>query len=146
MIAMKILVLEDRAAVALPMSEALEELGHTILPAYNINDAKSIWEKWDVDSLILDSNMSAWGLKEDEIASTKMGLLTGWIWLKNYVFATKPIMRKRTIILSEYLSEIKQYVPPEDLVGIFLVPKKGPSSSAERVLECLKTIEASLKE
>lgn len=137
---MNVLLLEDRGSVSFYLTEALTEEGHVVLDAMGINDAQSYWGAEKVDCLIVDLNMSPDGLKSEEIQQTKDGLLTGWVWLRNYVFVEKPQMKERTIILSEYIKALLANVPPEELKGIRLVPKKGSSSPAEHLLDHVKAI------
>ena len=85
---MNILILEDRGSVSSYLEDALINEGHTIFSAFNFNDAQSYWEEKqnEIDCIIADLNMPPDGLKPEEIKNTKGGLLTGWVWLSNYVF------------------------------------------------------------
>jgi CheY-like chemotaxis protein len=137
---MNILLLEDRGSVSFYLKEALTKEGHVVLDAMGINDAQSYWGAEKIDCLIVDLNMSPDGLKPDETQQTKDGLLTGWFWLRNYVYKPSPAMKQRTIILSEYINALCECVPAEELKGIRLVPKKGSTSPAEQLLDHVKCI------
>jgi hypothetical protein len=137
---MNILVLEDRGSVSFYMEEALRNEGHIIFSAYNVNDAQSYWEKENIDCIIVDLNMAPDGLKPEEIADTKDGLLTGWIWLSNYVFKDKPEMKRQTVIYTEYMGDLRENVSSQALEGIRLIPKRGFTSTAEQVFNHVKAI------
>ncbi len=141
---MNVLVLEDRGSVAHYMRDALEENGHVVLDAVGINDAKSHFRNETVDCIIADLNMSPSGLNPQEIEETGDGLLTGWIWLRDYVYKEDPSMKRRTIILSEYTYAL-EIVPAEDLSGIRQVDKKGSVSPADKVLRYVQDIARGLE-
>jgi hypothetical protein len=138
---MNILFLEDRGSVSFYLMERLEELNHEIFEAYSINDAKSYWEKEDINCLIVDLNISPEGLTNEEKEETKHGLLTGWIWLNNYVFNVNPEIRKNTIIYSDYLQSLREYVKStQQLRQLKLIPKRGSTSPTKEVVEAIKLI------
>ena len=101
---MNILFLEDRGSVSFYLKENLHNRGHVVYEASSIPEATSIWRENKIDCLIVDLNLTPEGLTEEEIELTRNGLLTGWIWLKRHIFPDHPLMKKRTIILSEYLA------------------------------------------
>ena len=140
---MNILVLEDRGEVSFYLREFLESEGHVVLEAYNPNDAQSHWnvrKKVSVDCIIADLNMPPDGLTDEETASSRNGLLSGWYWLSGRVFPECPEMRKRVIVYSDYLADFKRYVRSEEYAGIRLVAKRGSSSPAEAILNHLREI------
>ncbi|MCX6344986.1 MAG: hypothetical protein NT018_07910 [Armatimonadetes bacterium] len=125
---MRILLLEDRGT-ANQLVSWLEDRQHIVHHALSIRDARSVHLK-DIDCIIADLNMSSVGLKEDEIAKTDSGIITGWIWLENYVLNAKPwdMRKNRVIILSEYISYLndlgqKDRELRKQLVGIEMIPK-----------------------
>ena len=138
---MKILTLEDRGSVSFYMSEALSELGHIVMEADTIGEAEEMWNAGEIDCLIVDLNMSPSGLKPEEQALTEGGVLSGWIWLKFYVYKTCKTLRhissvemkRRTIIYSEYLDQLRMKVPSKELRGIILIPKRGGEGAAELI-------------
>lgn len=138
---MNVLVLEDRGSVVFYMVEAIAAEGHAVLHAYGVNDAQShIESEVMIDCIVADLNMSPDGLSEEEMARTEYGLLTGWVWLEEYVFSVHESMRTRTIIYSEYLSDLRQHIDAERLAGVTLVDKRGSISSAEVVLNRIRAI------
>jgi hypothetical protein len=138
---MNILVLEDRGSVSFYVEEALEAEGHKIFPAFNINDAQSYWEDEQIDCIIADLNMSPEGLKKSEAERTNAGILTGWVWLNDYVFCKKKEMRSRTVIYSEYLGQLREYVGGEkEYVDICCVAKRGSTSPTEELLSYVRKI------
>ena len=141
---MNILLLEDRGSVSHYLTEELENMGHTVYDAYNINDAKSIWEENEksLDCIIADLNLETDGLKEDEEIETKGGVLSGWIWLLNYIFIDNSKMKLQIIIYTDYLNYLDDYLKGkgkkrEDYKEVRFITKRddvGPSS------ELIKTI------
>jgi CheY-like chemotaxis protein len=126
---MNILFLENSGSIAYPIEDALQTKGHNVFIAISISAAKSYWEKEreKLDCIIADINMEPFGLKEEEVKQTAGGLLSGWIWLKNYVFPEREDMKKRTIILTAYSREFREKVPYEEREGIILIAKESPS-------------------
>jgi hypothetical protein len=122
------------------MTEALVLRGHTVYQAYSVNDAKSYWTSQSIDCLIVDSNMVTDGLSPEEVEQTHDGMLTGWIWLHNYVLKENEKMRNRTIIYTEYMSDLLALVPDSELKGIHLVAKKGPNSPAAEIKKIVESI------
>ena len=139
---MNILIVEDRISVSRYMKKALRKLGHVVFHALNIYDARECWEDENItiDCLIVDLNMTPDGLTDDEIKATKDGVLTGWIWLKNHVFDNEPNMRPRTIIYTEYKTQLEREASGE-LGGIrAIIPKRGSTSTAQAVLDQVRAI------
>ena len=138
---MNVLVLEDRGSVSYYLEEALRSEGHTVFSATGIPDADSYWQSECIDCIVVDSNMSPDGLDAQEIQATKAGLLTGWVWLQNHVFAEHPEMRGQTIVYTDYLERLEQN--SSDAVregGPYLLSKKGSTSPAERFLKLIAEI------
>ena len=137
---MKILLLEDRGSVSYYMAEALRMNEHEVHDAYNINDAQSEWETDEIDCVIVDLNLDPTGLSQKEIEETRGGLLSGWIWLRDHVLQKNPEMRQRTVIYSEYVSDLMRCVSKDDLRGIRLIAKGGQESAPDEVLKCIDKI------
>lgn len=147
---MNILFLEDSGYVANLMKKGLESQGHMVFHALGINDAQSYLESEHIDCFIIDTNMDPSGLKQELIDQSHDGTLSGWLWLKEYVFNEKKNkeekdVKKKTIIFSEYIQELKLYAEENDLQGIRLISKKDSSSPAEQVLNHLKVIESNMR-
>lgn len=141
---MNILILEDRGSVSYYMVETLKQ-EHIVFDAYNVNDANSYLGKEQIDCLIVDLNMSPDGLTQEEVVKTQGGILTGWIWLSNYVYKDRSDMKQKTIIYTEYMYALREainkgVINEDELKGIYLVSKKGSASPAEKLLECLREI------
>ena len=85
---MKILILENQGSISLLLKAHLTQEGHEVYNAFNVNDARSYWESKEkkIDCIIVDLNMVPAGLTPAEAQATENGLITGWIWLKNYIF------------------------------------------------------------
>jgi hypothetical protein len=137
---MRVLILEDRGSVFNYMAEALGNEGHTVITALSISDAKSAFSIGNIDCIICDINMSMDGLTTEEKKQTFAGLLSGWVWLKHYVINKNPEMRKRIIIYTDYLSDLKLKVPDEELAGITLIAKRSGDGSAELLFKCVDNI------
>ena len=139
---MNILVLEDRSSVSYYMKEALNMEGHKVLDAHNIYEAQKHWgkENAQIDCIIADLNMNPEGLKLEEMEETVGGMLTGWVWLQKYVFRTKPHMKHRTIIYSDFKDELEENIKELELQGVRRISKSDPSGSAIQLLNYLKEI------
>ena len=138
---MNVLVLEDRGSVGYYLKEALTEEGHSVYFALTVSDAISHLDEERIDCIVIDLNMSPEGLNDEEVGATLSGLLTGWIWLRNHVYAGRNAdMRERTIIYTEYMDQLRYHVPEEELRGIHLIPKRGFSSTAEQLLNTVRQI------
>ena len=81
-----------------------------------------------IDCIIADLNMKPEGLEENQIAQTMAGLLTGWIWLRDYVFKDIPSMKEKTIIYTDYKDHLLAKVKSNELKGIKVISKKGGGS------------------
>jgi len=81
--------------------------------------------------------MSPEGLADEELDQTNGGVLTGWIWLRNHVFPECEEMKSKTIIYTEYLERLRDATAgnKEILNQIILIPKRGSTSPAEKLLE-----------
>jgi CheY-like chemotaxis protein len=137
---MNILLFEDTGSAAYPLIEYLEKHGHEVFLTGNVIGANSILKSKKPDCLIVDLNMEPDGLKPAEIKETQVGLFTGWVWLKNYVFPQDEAMRKRTIVLTAYEKDFKEK-PAEERVGIKVVSKNPEHGDAyEEILNFVNAI------
>ncbi len=142
---MNVLVLEDRGSVSFYLEEALVAEGHEVFAAFNINDARSLFEDKPIDCIIEDLNMSPDGLEPKEIKMTQSGILTGWIWLREHVLKKKDWMSNRTIIYSEYLPQLREYASEKDLRGIRTVAKRGSTNPTKELLGYVREIAKTVK-
>ncbi len=55
-------------------------------------------------------------------------------------YKDNPEMRKRTIIYTDYMEELKENVSVEQLDGIHLVPKRGTTNPTKQLLKLVVTI------
>jgi DNA-binding NarL/FixJ family response regulator len=143
---MSVLLLEDRGAVSGPLTDVLVEKGFDVVSAFGVSDAQTAWSQRNdkpIDCLIVDLNMSPHGLSEEEYRKTRSGLLTGWVWLANYVFIDEPKMKSRTIVFSDYLEDFIRVVDAQDREGVLLVSKRF--ESVEKLLRRLREVEKSLE-
>ena len=150
---MIILILEDRGSVSYFFKELFEGVeGHIIYEAFSVLDAQSYWhppERSDgpevhgrPECIIADLNLNPQGLAKHEREETRGGLLTGWIWLRNYVFSEQPEMRKRTIIYSEYVEDLRAVVGADALHDVRIMGKRGPESPLRQLREAVREIAA----
>jgi hypothetical protein len=142
---MNILLLEDRGDVSYYLKQALEDSGHTVFDAFSPRDATPFWENRDtvpIHCIILDLNLPPDGLSDEEKRSSRGGLISGWLWLKNYVLNESPEIISRTIVYSDYLNEVEAVVPAAEYKAIVRIPKKGRSSPAEEVMRHVRRIAA----
>ena len=138
---MNILILEDGVG-AIYLTEMLKDIGHKAYHAFSLLEAQDIWQSTEVHCLIVDLMLDPTGLTDDEICRSKCGCLTGWIWLSNYIFPEFSHMRDRTIIVSEYIEELKKYCNESELQGVTLIHKfEGSKSMLGRILEIARMLE-----
>ena len=144
---MNILLLEDRGDVAIPLQESLEDEGYTVFCAANTSRATTYWKEEKIDCLIVDLNMEPPpDFSAEEIKGTFGVVLTGWVWLKKYVFNKDESMKKRTIILTAYLPELRKNVSKKELKDISIARKKSPNNiDLLAMLDKVKKIEKKLK-
>lgn len=134
-----VLFLEDEASAYYYLVEDLEEEGFNIYIATNVSRAKTLWEETRIDFIIADLNMPPRGLNDKgEIEETSDARLTGWVYLKKYVYSKKPEMKERTIILTAYMEELKRRVDEKELEGIKLIKKKTDEDEMNDIKETLK--------
>lgn len=134
---MKILILEDRGSVFEPFREVLEDAGHEVLKALEVSEAKDLyWKNKDIDWFIIDLYVPPTGLQKDELPKTDGGLLSGWIWVKNYLLKDKPDIRNRIIIFSDYTKIFKEKVPVDERLNLQIFNKS--LSSIKEVIEYIK--------
>lgn len=137
---MKILVLEDKGSTSIYMEDALRNAGHDVESASRVSDAQDIWADGDIQCIVADLNLPSDGLTDAQKTQTKGGLLTGWIWLANYVFSENPAFRERTIIYSEYLADLRNSIGEAQRRGVRLVSKRSTASAPQTVLKHLREI------
>jgi len=144
---MNILFLEDQGVVFEYLIEELEEEGHSIFRAENIPKAIYCWRHETIDCIVADLNMPPDGLTDKQRAETHGSLLSGWIWLKYYVFEKKPSMKRQTILVTGYLGEFESIVAARERAGIRVVqkgPRKPDEDEKDDVLEHIREIEKEL--
>jgi hypothetical protein len=137
---MNVLFFEDKGTVSYYTKDALEKEGYKIFDAGSINEANSYFKEESIDALLIDLNMNPEGLTEEQKMETEGGLFTGWIWVKNYVYPSRPDLRKKTIILSEYIHEFKERKSSDpDYPGDHcLLPKRSMEDPMARLLALLR--------
>ncbi|TKJ40015.1 hypothetical protein CEE37_09775 [candidate division LCP-89 bacterium B3_LCP] len=144
---MNILTLENRGSVSFYMTDYLQKEGHEVFDAYNTGDAQSIWESdnYRIDCMIVDLNVIPVGFSTEQKKRSQDGLLAGWVWLSDYVLTKDATMRKRTIIYSRYINDLREDVGDEKLEGIRLVPKSDSASTAEQIIRHIQAIDNMLE-
>jgi hypothetical protein len=132
-----VLLLEDSGFMFDTLKETLEENNFIVLDAYQVSDAKGKFTP-GIDFLIVDLNVPPVGLTKEELDQTVGGLLSGWIWLKNYVFEKNQNFRQNTIIYAAYTNLLKE-IYPNDIKGIKLMDKEkyGPSDVINEIKKLL---------
>jgi hypothetical protein len=140
---MNVLHLEDSGATAYYMERWLTEIGHAVLRAFNPAEAQSYWNRRSevpVDCIVVDMQTPTDGLDATQVGEADSGILAGWIWLRDNVLLNSPEMRKRTIIYSDYVSELRSRVPQRQLEGIRVISKRCLRSSADQLIAAFKEI------
>ena len=93
---MNVLLVEDQGAAAYYIVKWLEEEGHVVLMASNLNVAQDYWDnrsEVQIHCIILDLNMSPDGLTNKQKQRSEGGLLSGWVWLHDCVLSDEPEAR-----------------------------------------------------
>ena len=124
---MNVLSVEDRGSTAYNVDHWLRGRGHTVLAAFNPNDAQSHWQRRGevpVHCIMLDLQMEMDGLTQKQKLEAEGGTLAGWVWLRDNVLVEVPEMRRRTIIYSDHVDVLRERVPEEQLMGIKVIPKR----------------------
>ena len=141
---MNILLVEDSGATSSRLAEALDGEHHTVLEAFNINDARAHWDNREttpIHCIIVDLNMPTDGLTQKQEKESHGGLLTGWLWLRDSVLPhVLAEDRQRVMICSGFVPDFKGLVPAHEYQGIFVVDKRAPSGYAAKVLERVRAI------
>lgn len=124
---MNILWIEDRGSSVDPVKVFLEKKGYKILKALSVSTAIGIWEdkKQSIEFIIVDLNVSSEGLTSEQSGETQSGVLSGFIWLKYYVFPDiNEDFKKNIVIYSNYIEEFYAYVHENDRIGIEVIGKQ----------------------
>lgn len=147
---MKILVVEDRGTFLYPLIEKLESLGHEVLRAFNISQARAVWNGGNshIDCLIVDLNVSADAdaikvidAKNRNSGNKQWHALAGWIWLEQEKLVGKPPAQGATkiIVISGYLDVWQALGCNEsDYPGVKFIRKA--TGTAQNVRDCIKAI------
>lgn len=137
---MKVLLLEDAGSVYFELLEHLSEVHFVseVLAAYQVSEAMDKFENEEPDFMIVDLNVSSSGLKREEVDASEGGRLSGWLWLKNYVFPQSEEWRDKVIIYSEYIRILKNNVQKKEYKGLKLLTKKN--YSIEDVLDVFRAM------
>lgn len=117
----KVLLLEDNAYMNSSLKELLEEDGYIVFEARKITDANDIFKN-GVNFLIIDLNVSTIGLTDEELRKTEGGILSGWVWIQDYVLASNPEYKRKIIIYSAYTHLLKEKYF-EEIKGIKIIQK-----------------------
>lgn len=108
---MNILILEDNLYMAEVMKLNMEEyfnkykIAVEIIECNNIFEANDAIQNKEYDYIISDLNMNPDGLDECLYCDTMGALLTGWVWVKNYIF--KNNSKSFVVFYSDFSEELK---------------------------------------
>lgn len=144
---MKVLFIEDRGSVSEPIIKGLVEEGFGIVHAISIADATFKLSEAQYDAMILDVNMDSKDL--EEIAKIKVNdintIITGWYWLKYYVYPNYTYIINKVIIFSDYIDQLcEPYVSQKDLVGIPLLEKRKYTDPIKILTNSIREIEKNI--
>jgi len=151
---MRILVVEDRGAVLYPLEDALRSLGHELLTAFGVAQARDVWnsEKDNVDCIIVDLNIPADARAKEAIDeknrishNKEWHELAGWIWLEQEGFVQKKTSLAKgaptVIIYSGYLDVWQKLGCRDSDYPSVKCFRKGPGA-ATNLLEYIRMIAA----
>jgi len=135
---MKILILEDRELTLSMLAEVLSKNGYSIIPCVDIYEANEAWNQGNIDMVITDLSMNPDGLTMAEKHETNGAILSGWIWLKNYVLKNNEDFKSRCIIFSDYIDYANQLIKENDIEsGLFNDIKKIRKSSTNSIKDLI---------
>ena len=122
---MMVLVLEDSGSVFSSLQEIADVYKIELIKAYQVSDAKDIFDlkRDSIDFIIADLNVSPVGLTREEINQTKGGILSGWVWLRNYVLKNDKAWENKILIYSEYVMPLKYHDKMHEFENIKLMEK-----------------------
>lgn len=109
----KILVFEDRARTANQIKDYFYNLGYDITICTTCSKVVSTVNEINFDIYIIDLNVAAIGLSEEQITKTQNGLRTGWVLLVDILLPKDPMCIKKTVIFSDYINKFKEYIDSE---------------------------------
>ena len=141
-----ILYLEDEAHLRRHTTELLVEQGYDVEDFRRIDQVKEFFiENHDeIVCVITDLNMSDEWLGEFQNLSDG-GMLSGWVWLQNFVYPLKPNML--TVIYSGYIPYLKEWLQDKNQLSqmqktnILCVEKgDGPEEGFSGLLDTLKKL------
>jgi len=111
---MKVLTFEDRPSLNAYLKDFFEDEKHN---ATTCSTCGAVYDKFDnnnqFDCYVIDLNAPLMGLPENLYDKTENGLLTGWVLLINFILKRDPNGIKKTIILSEYITQLERYLKSE---------------------------------
>lgn len=136
-----VLIFEDKGSISYNIKDYIEELGKgfEVYIAFTVNDATSYFEEFienknDICGIVIDLNINPFGFTEEQLLSSKNGAITGWIWLKDIVLSQNQDLRKKTIIYSDYLNILSEYVNSEEIKDIEKVSKRNLDGSVQQLI------------
>jgi len=132
-----ILVIEDNGHIFHNIENELIDCGYSVLCAYQISDAIDILECEKISFIITDLEIPLTGLTKEEICETFHGILSGWVFLKNYAFKIDKELRNRAIIFSGYTDILYDKISSKDLNGIRIFNKRN--DSIKDIIDYIKT-------
>lgn len=81
-----IFVLEDEVSILNEYKDKLSEAGFNVLAFSSIEKAQQgLLTDPDISCILTDLNLVTTGLSDSEIAQSFGSILTGWIFMKNYI-------------------------------------------------------------
>lgn len=139
---MKILYIEDDAALRRWTSDQLREYGYIVCDFFRIDQVKEYFNEHmeDIDLIITDLNMDDHWLGE-YINESNGGYFAGWVWLEKFVYTKNPNFP--TIIYSAYVDYLCEQKTNElkTMENIICV-NKGVSDEAgfDKLIKAIKSI------
>ena len=107
---MRILIFDDKPTITYFIQEYLDGKGHDLMFCNTCSKVREEMQTSEFDCYIVDLNAATVGLDDELQARTQGGLLTGWLLLTEYVWKEDAHGFTKTIIFSDYVAELKQYI------------------------------------
>jgi len=143
----KIFVFENNHDMLRDIQQQIKLEKITLIKCDRIRAANENWKKHraEISGIILDLMMPTTGFTPEQRAKSNDGYSTGWVWFMDNVvngnFARADII-KRTLLFSDFLSDLESNIPSEEKELLKTVHKigKGEKSRWKQLQSFVKNL------
>ena len=146
----KILLFDDRLQVRVSLEKKFMSHGMQVFTCTSIDEACEAWDNHgrELDAIVLDIMIPAYGLPSEYRKETNKGQLTGWIWLWHQINPGSeephPANEKFIVIYSAYLNALDAYLSNKQeneaekrFADLVKKIDKGDSKNEARLIELI---------